>query len=87
MPSSMPISGIRRTAIVMACFLVKGDDGGIRPFLAALAEGTEMCKVVISTRVRSRQRDLKNITNSVPSVELFLDFPLAIGRELSMSLI
>ncbi|OJJ34149.1 hypothetical protein ASPWEDRAFT_562448 [Aspergillus wentii DTO 134E9] len=43
-PSSMPIPGIRRTAIVMACFLVKGDDRGIRPFLAALAEGTEMCK-------------------------------------------
>lgn len=44
MPLTLPGGGVPRVGIVMARLIHKGTDKGVRPFIAALNDGKEMCK-------------------------------------------
>jgi hypothetical protein len=48
MPPTSPRGGLPVVAIVMARLIDGNQDFGIRPFLAQLGDGNEMCKGVTS---------------------------------------
>ncbi|TCD62829.1 hypothetical protein EIP91_006370 [Steccherinum ochraceum] len=54
MPPTGPFGNMPRVAVVMARLMVNGEDHGIRPFIAALNDGKEMCKGISAKLMPSR---------------------------------
>lgn len=66
MPASIPAGGVPRIAIVMARLLVKGQDGGIRPFIVPLNDGKSMYEGV-SCRVLPDRSGTRPVGHAITS--------------------